>query len=199
MIEPRSDAMRAIFAALPIAIIVVVVAIAGEPVREALQWHRASIAEGEWWRLLTAHLVHLDLMHASVNAAVLVLLAVLFGHVYSLSRHAVNALVGMLVIDAGLYMLGDLDWYVGLSGVLHAMAAAAVVRLIITRGDPLAWGVAVFGFAKIVYENLAGAMPFTAQGTLVVTDAHLLGVLAGMAVGLIPGSTRDADRLNDRA
>lgn len=173
-------------AAIGIATLMIALAVLGEPARDALQWTRSGSMPGEWWRFLTAHFIHLDLFHAMLNAAVLVAMASLFGDAFSPARHALHLCLGMLFIDVGLVALSDLDWYVGFSGVLHTLAAAAVVRLIIERHDPTAWGIALFGLGKITYENLVGAMPFTAVGTAVATDAHLFGVIAGMMAGLVP-------------
>ena len=61
-------------------------AFVGEPAREALHWSRSGIAAGEHWRWLTAHLVHLDLAHAVLNAAGLALVWVLFFDLYSVRR-----------------------------------------------------------------------------------------------------------------
>ena len=61
-------------------------AFVGEPAREALHWSRSGIAAGEHWRWLTAHLVHLDLAHAVLNAAGLALVWVLFFDLYSVQQ-----------------------------------------------------------------------------------------------------------------
>lgn len=186
-----------VIAAIILAGLTLVLALTGDAMRESLQWTRSGVQHGEWWRLVTAHVVHLDLFHALLNTAVLILLAVLFGHVFTPVRHGFNAIVGILFIDAGLLWLGNLEWYVGLSGLLHTLAAASVVRLIIDFHDRVAWGVAIFGLGKIVYENTMGAMPFSEREVSVVTDVHLFGVLIGMALGLIPARARPSAQLND--
>lgn len=188
---------QAVIAAIILAGLTLVLALAGDATRESLQWTRSGVQQGEWWRLVTAHVVHLDLFHALLNALVLIVLAELFGRVFTIARHGFNAIVGILFIDAGLLWLGNLEWYVGLSGLLHTLAAASVVRLIVDRHDRLAWGVAIFGLVKIVYENTMGSMPFSGRETSVVTDVHLFGVVIGMALGLIPSRQRSSLRLND--
>jgi rhomboid family GlyGly-CTERM serine protease len=190
---------HAVIAAIILAGLTLVLALLDDATRESLQWTRSGVQQGEWWRLVTAHVIHLDFSHTLLNASVLILLAALFGSAFTLARHGLNAIIGMLFIDAGLLWLGHLEWYVGLSGLLHALAAAAIVRLIIDHHDQLAWGVAIFGLAKIVYENTMGAMPFSSRETFVVTDVHLFGVLIGMALGLIPSRHRSTLRLNDLA
>jgi len=187
----------AVVAALAIGVVAVTLALLGEPVREALQWSRSAVHHGEWWRLVTAHMTHLDPAHALINSSVLCLLAALFGHVFSVARHAIHAAIGILMIDVGLTWLGDLEWYAGLSGVLHALAAATVVRLIVDRHDRVAWGIAIFGLCKIIYENTTGALPFSGDEARVVTDVHLFGVLTGMVLGLFPVRKRSKALVSD--
>lgn len=185
--------------AAALGVVVLALALIGDPVKQSLAWTRTGLEQGEWWRLISGHWVHLGFFHAVLNASVLILLTALFGEVFTLVRQGVHALMGMLVIDAGLWWLGGIEWYVGLSGVLHTMAAAAVVRLIIDRHDRLAWLVALFGLSKIIYENNFGAMPFSGSTDSVVTDAHLFGVLAGMIFGLVPDRNRKRRGVNDLA
>src|ERR1700744_2926568 len=56
--------------------------LAGDPGRTALRYDRTALAAGEWWRLLTAHIVHLDLEHAVLNSLGLVLMWALFAADY---------------------------------------------------------------------------------------------------------------------
>src|SRR4051812_24588312 len=55
----------------------------GEPLRQALQYDRAALAAGQWWRVLTAHFVHLDIEHAMLNSLGLVLMWALFARDFS--------------------------------------------------------------------------------------------------------------------
>src|ERR671925_423667 len=41
--------------------------LSGEPGRLLLSYDREALAAGQWWRLLTAHLIHLDIRHALLN------------------------------------------------------------------------------------------------------------------------------------
>jgi rhomboid family GlyGly-CTERM serine protease len=189
---------RTVVSALVVGGLIITLALIGDPASEIFQWTRGDIYDGELWRLVTAHLVHLDMRHALINVGVLILLTGLFGHVFTPTRHAIHAFVGMLIIDLGLTWLSNLEWYVGLSGVLHTLAAAAVVRLIVDHQDRIAWGVAIFGLLKIAFENTAGGLPFSGDQSRVVTDAHLFGVLAGMILGLIPIGTQRARRSTTR-
>ncbi|HTB28384.1 MAG TPA: hypothetical protein VK715_05470, partial [Steroidobacteraceae bacterium] len=39
----------------------------GDSVSQLLRYDRSAIAAGGWWRLLTAHIVHLDAHHLLLN------------------------------------------------------------------------------------------------------------------------------------
>jgi rhomboid family GlyGly-CTERM serine protease len=157
----------------------------GDGPRLALRFERGPLAAGQWWRLLTGHIVHLDLRHALLNVAGLLLAWVLFAGAFRAWQWAVILLAGCAAIDAGLWLLDPaLDWYVGASGLLHAAMTAAIVQQMLQR-DRLAWVLGVLGAAKLLYEHFAGALPLSGDSALVVTDAHLYGALAGALCGLL--------------
>jgi rhomboid family GlyGly-CTERM serine protease len=152
----------------------------GDNVTELLRYDRSAIAAGGWWRLLTAHAVHLDAHHLVLNALGLVLVWSLFAQDYDAVDWCCIVLSGALAISAGLWWLSPrVIWYVGASGVLHSVMAAGTVKHFVER----AWDrwILLLGVAgKLAYEQLAGsAQP------LVVVDAHLYGALAGYAVGAV--------------
>jgi rhomboid family GlyGly-CTERM serine protease len=153
----------------------------GDRGRDLLRYERGALADGEWWRLVSAHLVHLDLRHALLNAAGLALVWALFARDYSLKAWVGIFLGAIAAIDAGLW-LGDstVQWYVGSSGVLHgAMAAGAIAHL--RAGERDGWVLAALLAAKLLYEQSIGALPLSGNDPVVV-DAHLYGVLGGAAV-----------------
>src|SRR5690349_19136890 len=46
----------------------------GEALRAAWRYERTAVAAGQWWRLISCHVVHLDAMHALLNTVGLALL-----------------------------------------------------------------------------------------------------------------------------
>ncbi|MBV8404767.1 MAG: rhombosortase [Gammaproteobacteria bacterium] len=155
--------------------------LAGKHGQALLRYERSALAAGQWWRLLTAHLVHLDLRHALLNAAGLALIWALFARDYSPRGWLAIVLGAAAAIDAGLW-LGDstVQWYVGSSGVLHgAMAAGTLAHLRNRERD--GWLLLTLLAAKLLYEQSVGALPFSGRDPVVV-DAHLYGVLGGGAV-----------------
>jgi rhomboid family GlyGly-CTERM serine protease len=151
--------------------------------RALLAYDRAALAGGELWRLLTAHLVHLDLSHAALNSLGLILMWALFARDYSPRQWLAILAAAAAAIDAGLWFRSStVEWYVGSSGVLHGvMAAGSLAHL--RRGDLDRWLLPGFLLLKIAYEQLAGALPFAGHLEVVV-DAHLYGALGGAAAAL---------------
>jgi rhomboid family GlyGly-CTERM serine protease len=151
--------------------------------RPLMAWARAPLAHGELWRLITGHLIHLDLEHAVLNSLGLVLMWALFARDYS-PRQWLPILLGTVAaIDAGLWFRSStVQWYVGSSGALHGVMAAGTWAHL-RRGDADGWLLAAFLVAKLAYEQAAGALPFSGSDAVVV-DAHLYGALGGLAVAL---------------
>ena len=155
--------------------------LAGEAGRALLRYERSALADGEWWRLLSAHLVHLDLRHALLNVVGLALVWALFARDYSPKAWLAIVLGTIAAIDAGLW-LGDstVQWYVGSSGALHGALAAGVLAHV-RKGEPRGWLLAGLLAAKLLYEQAVGALPFSGSDPVVV-DAHLYGVAGGLAL-----------------
>jgi rhomboid family GlyGly-CTERM serine protease len=151
----------------------------GEAGREQLRYERSALAHGQLWRLLTAHLVHLSLLHALLNCAGLALLWMLFAREFSPRRWAWILLVACAAIDAGLWFLRpQVDWYLGASGALHGALAAGAVALY-RRGDAMGTVLVLLLVIKLIYEQHSGASVFAGDLPL-VADAHLFGALGGL-------------------
>jgi rhomboid family GlyGly-CTERM serine protease len=162
-------------------VLLVLPTLAGEGGQALLRYERSALARGQWWRLLGAHLVHLDLRHALLNAVGLALVWALFARDYSLKAWLAIVLGAIAAIDAGLWLADStVQWYVGSSGVLHgAMAAGALAH--VRNGERDGWLLVALLAAKLLYEQAVGAMPFSGHDPVVV-DAHLYGVLGGATV-----------------
>ena len=164
--------------------------LAGDAGRAALRYDRAGLASGQLWRLITAHIVHLDLEHAALNSLGLVLMWALFARDYTARQWLLVVFGAIVAIDAGLWMRDStVTWYVGSSGVLHGVMAAGTLAHL-RRRDLDGWLLTVFLIVKLSYEQTSGALPFTESGAGVVVDAHLYGAVGGLAVASFfrPGS-----------
>jgi rhomboid family GlyGly-CTERM serine protease len=150
----------------------------GDSVTLALRYDRSAIAAGGWWRLLTAHIVHLDVHHLILNELGLVLMWSLFAEDYDAVEWCVIVLSGALAISCGLWWLSPrVSWYVGASGVLHSvMAAGASKHLVEHYWDR--WILTVGLCAKLAWEQWGGVPAYW-----IVVDAHLYGACCGFLVG----------------
>ena len=164
----------------------VALAFGGEPAREWARYDRLGLENGELWRLVTGHLVHLGFGHLWPNLLALVVIGSLFEDVLEPLEWLAAAIGCALAIDWGLYALdSDVDWYVGLSGVLHGFVACGALLLLRRRqriGAVLAIGLG----AKLAWEHWSGPVPFTAAsvGGPVIVAAHLYGAAAGVLAAL---------------
>lgn len=181
----------------------------GPDLNDALRYQRAAILDGELWRLFSAHLVHLGWSHWVLNVAGLALvwelleeeLAGIFGWVALLGSGLAIGL-GLLLFDP------ELQWYVGLSGVLHGLFAAGAVRRWPAQPRAATIMLAVLA-VKLGWEQYLGPLPGTRTlaGGAVIVDAHLFGAIGGMLAALacrfinrkdvsarFPGESGSADR-----
>jgi rhomboid family GlyGly-CTERM serine protease len=150
----------------------------GDNIGGVLRYDRSAIAAGGWWRLLTAHTVHLDAHHLILNELGLVLMWSLFAHDYDPVEWCVIVLSGALAISSGLWWLSPhVAWYVGASGVLHSIMAAGCAKHLAERAWDR-WILLACLCVKLAYEQLRGHAT-----AMVVTDAHLYGAVAGFVVG----------------
>jgi rhomboid family GlyGly-CTERM serine protease len=152
-----------------------------------LQYDRAAIASGQLWRLASGHIVHLGWPHLLLNLAGLLLVWLLVGAELSLGQWLQALLIVFAGTSAGLWLFdADLEWYVGLSGVLHGMLAAGLAGAVL-RGSVEAMLIGAAVGAKLAYEQISGPLPGSEQaaGGAVVVNAHLYGFVAGGLAGLL--------------
>ncbi len=191
--DPKSDAVTAVRVLrhwqIPaiLGVLGVFAALAGDQGREWLRWDRAGIADGQLWRLVSGHLVHLNLSHLLLNGAGLVLVWMLVGQNMTTSRWLLIIVVTITGIDLGFWVLDtELQWYVGLSGLLHGLLMAGLVAgLQNARGESILIGLFVIG--KLVFEQIAGPLPGSesASGGAVIVNAHLYGAVSAAVVAII--------------
>lgn len=153
----------------------------GQAARDAMSYQREALADGQWWRLLSAHFVHLDLEHAVLNGLGVVLMWALFARDYPALWWLAIYLVASLTVSAGLWFFSpEIEWYVGASGALHGVMTAGTLAHL-RRGDLDGWILGLFIVVKLGYEQFAGALPFAGSPDTVV-DAHLYGAIGGVVL-----------------
>ena len=164
--------------------LLVLLYLAGDRVELALRYQRQEVLQGEWWRLLTAHLVHGSLRHLVLNIAGLYLVASLLREDFSRSEWmAVVAAVCTAIGSGFIWLNPDLQWYVGLSGVLHGCLAAGAIVWWRSERPLLAAALTALLLVKLSWEQLHGALPL-AGALPVIVDAHLYGAIGGTLAAL---------------
>jgi rhomboid family GlyGly-CTERM serine protease len=159
-------------------------ALGGAALRTAWSYDRAALDAGEWWRLFSAHAVHLGNRHLLFNAAGLMLLWFMFARSWQPLQWLAIGLASMLVIDAGLWWLSPrVQWYVGASGVLHGVWAAGACSEWRRRAG-WHWLPAALLAAKLASEQWQGDS-LVVSGMPVVLPAHLYGAVGGVLLPLL--------------
>jgi len=153
--------------------------------RAHFAYDRSALLHGELWRWVTAHLVHLDVVHAALNVLGLALVWALYFRAWSSREWLVVIVAGMLAIDAGLWWWQpQLQWYVGASGLLHGLLIAGVVgQWRNERG--IAFVVGALFVAKLAWEWRNGALPFAGESAHVVLPAHRYGAAGGAIASVV--------------
>ena len=154
---------------------------------ELLELNREQVLAGELWRIWTGHLVHTNVLHMALDSLAALGLYFAFFSTIKLSQLLVYSFVFAPLISVSLlYFYPELDWYNGLSGLLHGLVAYFSLRLI-RNGETLYWiGLAGVWLkvavettrASLGYESLIGSM-------LVISEAHLTGVFVGTVSALV--------------
>ena len=174
--------------ALPMGIIALglLALLLGDDTTLQLRYDRSGTAAGEFLRLLSGHFVHLGPQHFFLNAAGLLLVWYLVGSAYPAAIWCIVIAGGIMFIDIGFWVgMPGLEWYVGLSGVLHGMLAAGIAGIWQVRRTEAVL-IATVLIIKLAYEFFIGPLPGSenSAGGAVITEAHLLGAIGGFVVGL---------------
>jgi rhomboid family GlyGly-CTERM serine protease len=178
---------------LLIAAACLILSLGGDAARDWGRYDRTALEAGQVWRLLTGHLVHLGWGHLWPNLLALLLIGGLVEEFLKPLEWVAVSVVAALGIDAGLYAFDpEVQWYVGLSGVLHGLVACGGLMMLQARqfsiGALLAFGVV----GKLTFEQLQGPLPFTqaSAGGPVIIAAHLYGATAGALAAIAFGFLR---------
>lgn len=161
-----------------------VAAFAHPALTDLLEWSRNGMVQGQWWRLLTGHWVHLGTTHLLLNVAGLALLGLLFDRPMSTGWLVGYLLTAPVAISLGLaWAVPELDWYRGFSGCLHGLFV--MLALANLRRQPRWNGLLLTGLAaKLMLEPYLPGSTAGLIGAPVIYQAHGLGALTGLVAGL---------------
>ena len=163
--------------------IMLLLTLAGDDVSRLLRFDHRAIAQGDIWRLLTGHIVHLGWAHGLLNAGGLLLVAWMQPK-GSAVRWLLFYVITSVLISMFLYVNGSVSTYVGASGVLHGLLIMAaffskwlepwrqkLIMLLIS--GKLLWEQTPWYSDASVAEMIGG---------YVVVNAHFVGGVAGLLV-----------------
>ncbi|MCG8489533.1 MAG: rhombosortase [Chromatiales bacterium] len=171
---------------LVVSLICLLLSLFTESASSWFEYHRSHIFNGEWWRLITAHLVHLGWGHLTMNLLGLWMIWALLISDLPSRRCGLVLLLITLTTSAALWVFSpQLVWYRGLSGALHGLLIWGLLNRL--KQEPvLSVGLLIAVIAKIAWEQWQGPLPGSesmANGPVVVAS-HLYGALSGMLVWL---------------
>ena len=162
-------------------------AAAGDIALDSWRLDRSQVENGAWWLLLSGNFVHFGWGHFGLNMLGLFMIHFLIGRELLPGAWLATALVSALAVGLGIYQFNpEIQWYSGLSGVLHGLFAAGALLTI--RDDRLYGGALLFGVVgKLGWEQVYGPLDSSSAliGTRIAVDSHLYGAVGGLAVALV--------------
>ena len=153
---------------------------------DMLVYDRAEILNGQWWRLASGHLVHLDLHHLVYNIGALLALGILyetasFGGSGKLAFGVFG--LGGAVITATLFEASPATlYYCGLSAALNALYGAVTIGMWRETGQKIWLAALSLDIGKIAWEAAFEPIFSSALAWPPHTGAHIAGVVAGCAI-----------------
>jgi rhomboid family GlyGly-CTERM serine protease len=150
----------------------------------------ARIAHGQLWRAVTGPFVHATWGHLVRDLALVALAGVAYEEPLR-SRRALLFIAGLALPGLAVLAAGHAQWYCGLSGLSHALLAAALSYELANRRGPARALVAVLCAVcavKPLYELVTGAPAFAMSlgpDVVQVPLAHAVGVIVGIPCGLL--------------
>ncbi len=186
-----------IFVAAMLAIMVILQLFDFRDLRYQYDW----LAKDEYWRLLSAHWVHVNWRHLMLNAAGLLLCMSIASPRWSIRQWVVYHLVLALGISILFYLRNlQLEWYAGYSGVLFGLYLLAAIDLY-PREKIIALLLAAAISIKVILEQTSDLKLDSSEfiGTPVIIDAHLYGILLGLTIALVQRAYTIGDRRDKTA
>lgn len=168
-------------------LLIVLAMLFSEQAGPLLQYQRQSILEGQLHRLLTAHLVHTNIYHTLMNLLGLILIWSIACRYISPHEWWLSLLLLGLIVSIGLVLFNpDIQWYRGLSGILHGLLLVAVLKARQLSGLVKTVILLVL-VLKVLHEQNQSSLWQSAEliGAPVIVDAHLYGLLGGLMSYLI--------------
>jgi membrane associated rhomboid family serine protease len=135
-----------------------------------------AVADGDYWRLVTAGFLHANLLHILLNMWILYSLGQMLEPAIGPFRFSVIYFVSLLAGSFGALLISKNSVTLGASGAVFGLAGAAVM-IMRSRGiDPMQSGLPLF-----IGINLL----FTVTFSGISIGGHIGGLLGGAVVGFV--------------
>jgi len=157
----------------------------GQALFDNLLFDKTLIAQGEYWRLLSAHFVHCNFQHLLWD----LLAFLIIGSVIELNndRHFIPCLIiSCLAVSGWMFFIETkFSSYCGLSGALNGLLVLAAVMQYRRTGEKMCLGILLATIAKIIFELSTHETIFTDLSVRAVPGSHAAGYLAGIVYLLL--------------
>lgn len=132
------------------------------------------VADGEWWRIITAGFLHAGILHLAFNMYFLYFLGTLMEPEIGKLRFAAIYFVSMIGGSLGALALSPNSYTVGASGAVFGLMGAAIIGMRARGIDPMQSGL---GMTLLLNLGITFVVPGISIG------GHIGGLLAGGIVG----------------
>jgi membrane associated rhomboid family serine protease len=149
--------------------------------------HAIGVANGEWWRIVSAGFLHANLIHIGLNMWVLYLLGQLMEPALGRLRFALVYAVALVAGSLGVLLLDPNSYTVGASGAIFGLMGAAVAVMRSRGINPFATGI-----GTTIMLNLL--ITFTIPGISI--GGHVGGLIGGFVAGWLIADMPPALRRN---
>jgi rhomboid family GlyGly-CTERM serine protease len=142
-----------------------------------------AVQDGELWRVITGHLVHLSRMHAFMNELGLLFLIVVLWDVLEPWGLLIATLLAAISITLGVLLFhSNLPYYVGFSGITHGLFAWGGLRVWQSGQKGYAALILFTVVAKLIWEGTMGPTPGASEavGGTILVESHLYGVIGAV-------------------
>ena len=168
--------------------LMVLLGLGHEWVNPWLRYDREAVEAGQVWRLVTCHLVHLNVWHMAMNLTGFLLCSYFFNDLLTRKLVWVWLSVSTLTVGLAFYFIDTgLQWYVGLSGILHGLLI--ICLLTGWRGNPVLHSVVLVAVVgRLIWEHTPDYDVNYLQGVIhgrVYVNAHMYGSLTGAVIGAL--------------